>query len=114
MKNKGQENKQKEESIFLELIGDSPTTRLLEYLIIGKDFDYTLTDLTSAGISWTTLNRIFPKFIANKIVIQTRKIGRIKLYKLNRQNLFVKKLVELFDSIIHKKLQEIGRIKVPA
>lgn len=96
----------KEKTIFLELIGDSPTTRLLEHLVIGRDFDYTLTDLTNAGVSWTTLNRIFPKFIENKIVMQTREIGRIKLYKLNQENLFVRKLIDLFDAIIQKNLQE--------
>jgi hypothetical protein len=103
----------KEESLFLDFIGDSPTTRLIEYLIIGKDFDYTLTDLMNAGLSWSTLNRIFPSFIKNKIVIQTRAIGKIKLYKLNQQNPLVKKLVELFDSIIFKGIHERNKT-IPA
>ena len=100
---------EKKESLFLDFIGDSPTTRLIEYLIIGKDFDYTLTDLMNAGVSWSTLNRIFPNFLKNKIVVQTRIIGKIKLYKLNVQNPLVKKLVELFDSIIYEKVH--GKIK---
>jgi hypothetical protein len=110
-KDKGNEDKIKEEkSLFLEFIGDSPTTRLIEYLIEGRDFDYTLTDMMNAGLSWSTLNRIFPKFIENKIVVQTRAIGRIKLYKLNIQSLFVKKITELYDAIISKKLEEKMRV----
>ena len=105
---------EREESLFLNFIGDSPTTRLLEYLIIGKDFDYTLTDLMNAGISWSTLNRIFPNFIKNKIATQTRTIGKIKLYKLNVQNPLVKKLIDLFDSIIFKSIQEKAKIKLAA
>jgi len=97
----------KEESIFLEFIGDSPTTRLLQFLIEGREFEYTLTDMTNAGVSWTTLHRIFPKFIENKIVIKTKTIGRIKLYKLNTEDVLVSKLVDLFDSLI---MQELGRL----
>ena len=40
------------ESIFLEHIGDSPRMRVLQYLIEGRDFDYTLTDMLNAGVSW--------------------------------------------------------------
>jgi len=103
-----------EKSLFLQFIGDSPTTRLLQHLIEGRDFDYTLTDLMNAGLSWSTLNRIFPQFIQNKIVLQTRAIGRIKLYKINMQNLFVKKIVELYDAMISKRLNEKTKIKVIA
>jgi hypothetical protein len=103
-----------EKSLFLEFVGDSPTMRLLQHLIEGRDFDYTLTDLMNAGLSWSTLNRIFPNFLKNKIVVQTRTIGRIKLYKLNTQNLFVKKLVELYDSMISRKLKEKTMVKAVA
>jgi hypothetical protein len=95
-----------EKSLFLEFVGDSPTTRLLQYLIEGRDFDYTLTDLMNAGLSWSTLNRVFPNFIKNKIVLITRTIGKIKLYKINVQNPYVKKFVEIYDDMILRRLDE--------
>ena len=98
----------KEESIFLEFVGDSPTTRLIQFLVEGREMDYTMTDMTNAGISWTTLHRIFPKFIKNGIVIRTRKFGRIQLYKLNIKNQFVKQIVELFDSLLSYELNTIS------
>jgi len=98
----------KEESIFLEFVGDSPTTRLIQFLIEGREMDYTMTDMTNAGISWTTLHRIFPKFIKNEIAIKTRKFGRIQLYKLNTKNIFVKQIVELFDSLLSNELNAIA------
>lgn len=107
-----------EKSLFLEFVGDSPTTRLFQYLIEGRDFDYTLTDLMNAGLSWSTLNRVFPKFLKNKIVMQTRAIGRIKLYKINLQNPYVKKFVDIYDSMIFNRLNEKTdkkmRITIPA
>jgi hypothetical protein len=105
---------EKESSLFLEFVGDSPTTRLLQYLIEGRDFDYTLTDLMNAGLSWSTLNRIFPKFLKNKIIMQTRAIGRIRLYKINIQNHYVKKFIELYDTMVSRRLESKMRVKVAA
>lgn len=91
----------KEQTIFREFIGDNPTTRLLEFLIEGRFFDYTLTELAEKSeISWRTLHRIFPKFIKLKIVKKTREIGRAKLYTLNTENPKVIKLIELFDYLL--------------
>ena len=89
-----------EQSIFLDVVGDSPTMRVLQYLIEGRDFDYTLTDLTNAGVSWGTLHTIFPKLLKYKIVMQTRAIGRAKLYKINKENPAAKKFIDLYDTLI--------------
>lgn len=95
-----------EKSIFRDFIGDFPTTRLLEFLIEGREMDYTLTDMTNSGISWTTLHRIFPKMLKSGIVRQTRTVGRAKLFKLNLKNQSVQKLVALFDSLIAQELEK--------
>ena len=33
----------KETSIFLDYVGDNPRMRILQYLIEGRELDYTLT-----------------------------------------------------------------------
>jgi len=96
------------DSAFLEFLGENPHTKLLEFLITGREFDYTLTDLAeNAGIGWTTLHRIFPIFEKNLIVIKTREVGRAKLYKLNQKNTEVKKLILLYDSILKTQLERL-------
>jgi len=106
------------ENAFLEFLGNNPHTRLLEFLITGREFDYTLTDLSeNAGIGWTTLHRIFPVFEKKEIVIKTREVGRAKLFKLNQKNNEVKKLILLYDSILNSQLEkaeEKNTIKVKA
>ncbi len=93
---------------FLEFLGENPNTRLLEFLITGREFDYSLTDMAeNAGIGWSTLHRILPRLEKQKIVVKTREIGRAKLYKLNQQNKEVKKLIELYDGILKKQLEQI-------
>ena len=94
------------ENAFLEFLGENPNTRLLEFLITGREFDYSLTDLAeNAGIGWATLHRILPGFERQGIVVKTREIGRAKLYRLNQRNSEVKKLVEMYDGIIKKQLE---------
>lgn len=106
-------NNMEGKSAFLEFVGDTPVTRLLNFLIIGKDFDYTLTDLANkAGISWTTLNRIFPKLVSQKIVIEMRQVGRARLYKLNLNNPNVKKMISLHKGILLESLKAMAEEKI--
>ncbi len=92
------------ETLFRNALGDTPKIRVLEFLIEGREFDYSLSDIAEgAEIGRTTLFRIFDDLVKSKIVVPTRVIGNAKLFKLNRQNLFVKKMVELFDEVIMPK-----------
>lgn len=94
-----------EKSAFLELVGNTPFTRLLDFFITGRNFDYTLTDLSKkAGVSWTTLNRIFPKLLEHNMVVMVRQVGMAKLYKLNTGNALVLKMVELYNAVLVEKL----------
>ncbi len=96
------------ENAFLEFLGNNPNTKLLEFLITGREFDYSLTDLAeNAGIGWSTLHRILPRLEKQGIVVKTREIGRAKLYKLNQQNEEVKKLISIYDGIIKKRLEQL-------
>ncbi|MEK6826268.1 MAG: hypothetical protein AABX90_01420 [Nanoarchaeota archaeon] len=82
------------------MVGSSSTAKVLQYLIEGRHFDYTLTDIAeNGGVSWGTLHMVFPKLIKQKIVIKTRDIGRAKLYKINTENQVARKLMDLYDYI---------------
>ena len=95
-------------TIFKEFIESNPTTRILEFLMEGKDFDYSLTDIANnSGVSWRTVHRIFPRFIKNNIVTKTRMIGRAQLYKINDKNESVKKLIELFNKLMINELESM-------
>ncbi len=95
-----------ETSIFLDYVGDTPRMRILQYLIEGRAFDYTLTDMLNAGVSWGTLNQLIPELLRLNIILKTRKIGRATLYKLNQENLMARQLISLYDQLI---LQELNK-----
>jgi len=103
----GHKKSEKDFSVFLEHVGDNPRMRVLQYLIEGKNFDYTLTDLLNAGVSWGTLNTLIPKLLRLGIIAKTRKIGRATLYKINQKNIVVKQLIELYDSLLLQKLEQM-------
>ena len=87
-----------ENTIFREAFGNSPKIRVLEVLIIGRELDWSLTDIAEqASIGWTTLHRIFNSLIESEFIKFTRTIGKTKLYKINQENVVAKELIRIFD-----------------
>lgn len=75
-----QKSKISVKSLFIEFIGDSPTIRVLDYLMTERDLDFSITDMArNAGVGRTTLYRIWQNLRDNKIIIPTRIIGRYRL-----------------------------------
>lgn len=92
------------ETLFRHALGDTPKIRVLEFLIEGRELDYSISDIAEgAEIGRTTLFRIFEDLLKTGIIVPTREIGNAKLFRLNMKSAFVKKLVEVFDEIIMQK-----------
>jgi len=95
------------ETIFTKAIGNTPKIKVLEFLIEGRELDYSISDIAEgAGIGRTTLFRIWNDLLNFDIIKHTRDIGNAKLYKLNLENLFVKKMIEMFDSLVIEPLNK--------
>lgn len=95
-----------QKSLFIELMGDSPMIRILDYLITERELDFSITDMANnAGIGRATLYRLWDDLIENKIIMPTRQIGKAKLFKLNLQNKKVQKLIEIDDMLIKEELK---------
>jgi|SRR3989344_3134877 len=96
-----------EETIFTKAVGNTAKIKVLEFLIEGRELDYSLSDIAEgSGIGRTTLFRIWGDFEKLNFVKQTRNIGNAKMFKLNLNNMFIKKFVELFDTLIINALKE--------
>lgn len=95
------------ETIFTRAIGNTPKIKVLEFLIEGRELDYSISDIAEgADIGRTTLFRLWNDFVELGIVKHTRDIGNAKLYILNMSNPFVKKMVDLFDTLVIKPLNK--------
>ena len=85
-----------EKSVFVQVFGEYPLIKVLDFLITFREFDYPLTEIAeNSGVGWTTLHTFWPKLEKLEIVKQTRQIGRAKLYKLNQENPIVKNIMRL-------------------
>lgn len=90
-------------SVFLEVFGDTPKLRVLDFLIGNHMFDYPMTEIArESNVSYNSINVFFSAWIKEGIIVKTRKIGKSDYYKFNLDNPFVKNLVKL-DWILTKK-----------
>lgn len=97
--------KNNEISSFRAVIGNSPTARVIEYLIECEGLDFSLTDIADgANVGWTSLHRIWSGLESAKLVKFTRNVGNAKLFTLNTDNPIAKSLIELFNKTIAMKL----------
>ncbi len=91
-----------EQSVFVEYFGDYPLIRVVDFLILSRDMDYSMTEIAkNSNVGWTAFSEIWPQLTKKKIVIFTRKIGNAKLFRLNTENPWVKELIRM-DRVITK------------
>ena len=95
------------QSIFLKIHGDTPKNRVWSFLIVHQEYDYSMKDIAKyAKIGYTTLKSFWKEFAERKIVVNTRKVGRAKMYRLNLEDPIVKKFVEFYWAVIENEIEK--------
>ena len=90
-----------EKSILIEVLGDYPSIRILNHLLIFREFDYSLTDIArESNVAWSTLNLLWPSLEKKGIVIHTRNVGKAKMYRLNTKSKVVQDLMKFADALV--------------
>ena len=89
------------ESVFVNVFGNNPVMKVLDFLITFQAFDYPLTEIAkNSGVGYSTLQIFWGKLVDNRIVIKTRRVGKSDLFKLNTGNPAVKQLIKLDWNLI--------------
>jgi hypothetical protein len=92
---------------FLEIFGDSPILRVLDFLVVNEDFDYSMTDIASLSeVGYSTLKLFWSKLEKENIVVNTRTVGKAKMYKLNLTNSIIKKFRDFYWETTKQKVHE--------
>ncbi len=95
------EKLKRDKTKFCDLIGYSPESKIIEYLLEIREMDFTFNDIvTVIGVNRKRAYQILGLHLKQGIVEKSRKIKYIQFYKLNRKDKNVKNLVKLFDGII--------------
>jgi len=105
--------KTKTETLFTELFGKSPEIKVLDFMLIHRTYDYSLTEIArNSNVGWTTINLFWKAWIKKEYVTKTRRIGRAQLYELNKKHALVKEVMSLHDNVLSKFInQEIEKHK---
>ena len=100
-----------EKSIFLEKEGHSPKNKVLDFLIVSQDFDYSLKDIAKySGISYPCMKQLKNELVKNKWIVQTRTVGKAKMYRLNVQIKKVKLFMDFYWSVINEEVdKQLGK-----
>jgi len=86
---------------FEGIFGSTPELKTLQFLIAHSHFDYTKKELAEhAGIARQTVYKVLELFLRWGIVKETRKIGNVTLYALNKKNRLVESFKKFDNEII--------------
>ncbi|MBI2541917.1 hypothetical protein HYV80_04365 [Candidatus Woesearchaeota archaeon] len=101
-----------EKSLLLNLTGEMPLFRIIDFLLDNKGMDFSKSDISKgAGISRASLFNYWNKIEKNGIVTVTRSFGKTKLYKLNNKNPVTQKIIELEKTLIAESIDNARRNK---
>ncbi len=97
-------------SMFLEIFGETPIAKVLDFFIENRPFDYSKEEVSrQCESSKPTIYKLWPVLVKYKIIKPTRRYGKAQLYKLNIENEFVKRLINLDSSLIKTATNEFQR-----
>ena len=94
-----------EKSLLLQLTGEMPLFKILDFLVDNKGMDFTKKDIAEgAEISKASLFNYWQELEKYKIVKVTRTFGKTKFYTLNTESPITKKILELESTLIRQAM----------
>ena len=91
----------------LSRIFNSPSSKILDFLLTNQDFDYSESDVAKlTGISPRTVQRTLPYLREENLVKRTGKSGKAFMYKANLDSSRVIALSEYIKSTQKEILQQ--------
>lgn len=99
-----------EKSFFVQYLGENPKIRILDFLMDNFALDFSLPQIAKGSkVAYTTLIDLLPSLLKQRLIAETRKIGKSKLYKINLDNPVVKALfaidLKLSEVAIQKEIE---------
>ena len=102
----------KEKSLLLQLTGEMPLFKIIDFLVENKGMDFDKSDIAEgASISRASLFNYWEELEKHEIVKVTRQFGKTKLYTLNSKSVITKKMLELEKALISTALEKEAQNK---
>ncbi len=101
-----------EKSLLLNLTGEMPLFKVIDFLLENKGMDFSKSDISKgAGISRASLFNYWNEVEKHGIVKITRRFGKTKLYTLNVKNQVTQKIIELEKTLISESMGKAHKEK---
>ena len=96
-----------EKSLLLNLTGDMPLFKIIDFLLENKGMDFSKSDIAKgSGISRASLFNYWNEIEKHSIVKVTRSFGKTKLYTINTKNPVIQKIIELERTLITEAMNK--------
>lgn len=100
-------------SLPLSRVFQSPAAKVLDFLFLNRDFDYSESDISSLSkTAPRTLQRVLIILKEENLIKKTRKSGRSIMYKANLDNKLGEYLLNYVRLGIENNLNTIPQIKI--
>ena len=101
-----------EKSLLLNLTGEMPLFKIIDFLLENKGMDFSKSDISKgAEISRASLFNYWNEIERHGIVKVTRSFGKTKLYTLNVKNPVTQKIIELEKTLIAEAMNKASKKK---
>ncbi|MBI2147669.1 hypothetical protein HYU19_04290 [Candidatus Woesearchaeota archaeon] len=96
-----------EKSLLLQLTGDMPLFKIMDFLVDNKGLDFTKEQIADgAGLSRASVFNYWPELESRGILKATRKEGKTTYYTLNSANPLTKRILELEMTLIQQTMEK--------
>ena len=96
-----------ERSLLLNLTGEMPLFKIIDFLLENKGMDFSKLDIAKgADISRASLFNYWEEIEKYGLVKVTRRFGKTKLYTLNVNNPVTKKIIDLEKTLIAESMNK--------
>ncbi len=90
------------------LMGSFSTPKLFDFLSTFREFDYSINEIAqNSKVSSKTVRREIPKLCYYEIVLESRTVGKTKMYKFNEDSNIAKALNYLISEIATFEIENI-------
>ena len=94
-------------SCFLDILGDTPMNRVLDYLLGEIGYDFTLKEIAEQSrVGYATVKRIWSRVMKSRVVTPTRKIGKAVLYSYDISTQQGKALRTFYLDVLFKEAEK--------
>lgn len=102
----------KQKALLLNLTGEMPLFKIIDFLLENKGMDFSKKDISKgAEISRASLFNYWNEVEKHGIIKVTRRFGKTKLYTSNVKNPVAQKIIELEKTLISEAMGKASKNK---